>query len=111
MGADALAHGVAVLQDCCWFSVRKEPKLRGLKQWIEGAWLNKTDTVLLVDDVVTTGGSMLTAYDKVRATGAVIVGAIAMVDRGDQAARMFAERGVPYTALVTYRDLSIEPVE
>jgi orotate phosphoribosyltransferase len=44
------------------------------------------------------------------ATGAEVVAVVAMVDRGDAAARLFAQRGVPYAALVTYRDLGISPV-
>ena len=35
-GADALAHGVAMVTGTAWFSVRKEPKSRGLEQFIEG---------------------------------------------------------------------------
>jgi orotate phosphoribosyltransferase len=110
MGADALAHGVALVAGCRWFSVRKEPKPRGLEQWVEGARLSSGDTALLLEDVVTTGGSVMRAYDRVVATGAEVVAVVAMVDRGDAAARLFAQRGMPYAALVTYRDLGISPV-
>ena len=68
------------------------------------------DRVLLVDDVVTSGSSILTAYRRVLATGAKIVAALAVVDRGDNANRLFREQSVPYRALVTYRDLGIEAV-
>jgi orotate phosphoribosyltransferase len=46
----------------------------------------------------------------VTAVGAVVTGVIPMVDRGDAAAKRFAARNVPFVALVTYRDLGIEPV-
>ena len=110
MGADPLAHGVAMVTGKAWFSVRKEQKQRGREQWIEGTRLRPGDRVLLVDDVISTGGSTAQAYDRVTAIGAVVSGVIPMVDRGDVAAKMFAERGVSFVALVTYRDLGIEPV-
>lgn len=110
MGADALGHAVAIVAGCGWFSVRKEPKGRGLNRWIEGARLTAADKVLLVDDVVTTGGSILKAYEHVRAEGAEVVSVVTLVDRGDVARRAFEARGVDYNALVTYRDLGIDPV-
>jgi orotate phosphoribosyltransferase len=66
--------------------------------------------VLLVDDVVTSGGSIMQAYERVIATGATVTGVIPMVDRGDAGAERFRQVGVPYAALVTYHDLEIEPV-
>jgi orotate phosphoribosyltransferase len=110
MGADALAHGIAMISGSAWFSVRKEPKPRGREQWIEGCRLTASDRVLLVDDVVTMGGSILKAYDRVRATGSAVVGVIPMVDRGESGRQIFADRDVPYEPLMTYRDLGIEPV-
>ncbi|EHI14291.1 orotate phosphoribosyltransferase [Mycolicibacterium thermoresistibile] len=111
MGADPLAHGIAIVTGKAWFSVRKEQKSRGREQWIEGTRLAPGTRVLLVDDVISTGGSTLQAYERVTEAGAVVTGVIPMVDRGDSAARLFAERGVPFVALVTYRDLGIEPVQ
>jgi orotate phosphoribosyltransferase len=111
MGADPLAHGVAMVTGKAWFSVRKEQKNRGREQWIEGTRIESGTRVLLVDDVISTGGSTEIAFDRVTAVGAVVTGVIPMVDRGDVAAGRFAKRGVPFAALVTYRDLGIEPVK
>ncbi|MGV9800015.1 orotate phosphoribosyltransferase [Mycobacterium sp. NPDC003449] len=111
MGADPLAHGVAMVTGKAWFSVRKEQKSRGREQWIEGTRIEPGTRVLLVDDVISTGGSTEIAYERVTAAGAVVTGVIPMVDRGDIATGRFAKRGVPFTALVTYRDLGIEPVK
>ncbi|HEY7053215.1 MAG TPA: orotate phosphoribosyltransferase [Mycobacterium sp.] len=113
MGADALAVGVAMVTGKAWFSVRKEPKARGLEQFIEGFRLrdNPGASVLLVEDVVSTGGSVHKAYDKVLEAGAVVAGVIPMVDRGEVASRLFADLNVPYFPLVTYRDLGIEPIK
>jgi orotate phosphoribosyltransferase len=111
MGADALAHGIAMVAGCVWFSVRKEPKSHGREQWIEGGRLSPAARVLLVDDVVTTGASIMTAYERVIATGARVVGVITLMDRGDSGTPRFERLGVPYAALVTYKDLNIEPVD
>jgi orotate phosphoribosyltransferase len=110
MGADPLAHGVAMVAGCGWFSVRKEPKPRGREQWIEGSQLGSQSRILLVDDVVTTGGSIKKAYDRVIETGAKVVGVIPMVDRGEIARRVFADLDVLYAPLVTYRDIGIRPI-
>ena len=111
MGADPLAHGVAMVTGKAWFSVRKEQKQRGRGQWVEGTRLEPGTRVLLVDDVISTGGSTEIAFERVIAAGAVVTGVIPMVDRGDIAAKRFAQRNVPFVALVTYRDLGIEPVK
>ncbi|SRR6266571_521916 len=110
MGADPLAIGIAMVARCGWFSVRKVPKRRGHARWIEGSRIEAGHAVLLVDDVVTTGGSIMKAYKRVIQTGAAVVGVIPMVDRGDVAGPAFARLGVPYTALVTYKDLGIDPI-
>ena len=75
MGADALAHGVAVLSGCSWFSVRKEPKGHGRTAWVEGARLGDGDRVVIVEDVVSTGASLLKAVERVSDLGAVVVAA------------------------------------
>jgi len=111
MGADPLAHGIAMVTGKAWFSVRKEQKSRGREQWIEGTRLEPGTRVLLVDDVISTGGSTEIALERVVATGAVVTGVIPMVDRGDVAAKRFAKRDIAFAALVTYRDLGIEPVK
>jgi orotate phosphoribosyltransferase len=112
MGADQFAHGMAVLAGGSteWFVVRKEPKQRGTNQLVEGAKVGTGTRVLLVDDVVTTGGSIQKAHDVVVGLGAEIVAAATLVDRGEVAGRFFEEKRIPYFCLVTYRDLGIEPV-
>jgi orotate phosphoribosyltransferase len=110
MGSDALTHGVALLSGARWFTVRKEPKQRGREQWVEGTRLGPDDRVLLVEDVVTTGGSIMKAYDKVTEAGATVVCVTPMVDRGDSGRELFEGIGVRYLPLMTYVDLGIEPV-
>lgn len=110
MGADALSHAVSLLTHCSWFAVRKKRKEHGKQAQLEGAQLQSGSKVLLVDDVVTTGSSILKALDAVAETGAKVVLAVSICDRGELAARQLQERGVPYEALATYEDLGIEPV-
>lgn len=110
MGADQFAHGIAIVVGCDWFVVRKEAKGRGTNQLVEGAPIGAGTRVVLLEDVVTTGGSVHQAYERVTALGAVVVAAVTLVDRGDEAAGFFAERGIPYLPLLTYHDLGIDPV-
>lgn len=110
MGADALSVGVAAVSDTSWFAIRKKPKEHGTKRRIEGARLEPGVKILLVDDVVTTGGSILKALGVVQGTGADIVAAVTLVDRGDLARAKLRERGIAYFPMATYEDLGIEPV-
>ena len=111
LGADQFAHGVAMVGHKDWFVVRKAPKGRGTNQLIEGAQLTPDSRVLLVDDVVTTGGSIKQAYDDVtRESGAKVVLAVTLVDRGERAKTYFRSIGVPYEPLLTYVDLGIPEV-
>ena len=111
MGADALAVGIAAVSDCRWFFVRKEAKQRGTRRWVEGAQIGPGDRILLVDDVVTTGGSIFKALDIVDETGATTVAAVTLVDRSGLAAQGFEQRGIGYYPMTTYESLGIDPVE
>ncbi|MGH9164416.1 MAG: orotate phosphoribosyltransferase [Acidimicrobiales bacterium] len=110
MGADQFAHVMAVLAGCEWFVVRKAPKGRGTDKLVEGAPIGPGSRVLLVDDVVTTGGSIQQAHQVITALGATVVAATTLVDRGEVAARFFEEQAIAYFPLVTYRHLGIEAV-
>ncbi len=110
LGADSFSHGIAVLTGVPWFVVRKQTKEHGTTRRIEGAALGPNSRVLLIDDVATTGGSILAALDAVEEAGATCSIAVTLVDRGEQAAPKFAARGVRYRPLLTYRDLGIDPV-
>jgi orotate phosphoribosyltransferase len=108
MGADApscaaLAGGADVKA----FFVRKEVKGHGLQRRIEGPPLAPGERCLVVEDVVTTGGSTVQAIEAVRAEGHVVVGVVAILDRlaggGEAIAR--ASGGAPYVALATIDDI------
>lgn len=87
------------------FVVRKEPKQHGLKKLIEGA-VEKGDRALIVDDVVTSGGSTIEAIRRSREFGLEVTRAIAIIDREEQDGRAKIEaEGVSFEALCTLRDL------
>lgn len=110
MGADPLAHALAVETSTAWFSVRKAAKSHGAGRQIEGAAVGPGTRAVVLDDVASTGGSVLDALDAVQAAGAEVVLALVLLDRGERAAAAFAERGVRYAPVVTYADLAIDPV-
>jgi orotate phosphoribosyltransferase len=110
LGAAPFTFAVFQAARCKWFLVRKEPKGRGTNRWIEGARITSGTKVMLVDDVITTGGSIKLAFERVTGEGAQVVFATTLVDRGDEAAGFFDDAGVPYVPMLTYRDLGIPPV-
>ncbi len=110
LGAAPFALAVAQAARCKWFLVRKEPKGRGTNLWIEGARIGPGTRVMLVDDVVTTGGSIRRAYEQVTAEGVEVTFATTLVDRGEESAEFFRSVGVAYVPMLTYGDLDIEAV-
>ncbi|MEO1526426.1 MAG: orotate phosphoribosyltransferase [Planctomycetota bacterium] len=90
------------------FMVRKEPKAHGTGQQVEGP-VEPGQEVVIVEDVITSGGSALKAVDAVEAYGLKVREVIAIIDRlaGGEAA--FAARGLPLKTLTTIRDFGIEP--
>jgi orotate phosphoribosyltransferase len=108
MGADpiacaALAAGAPVKA----FFVRKEKKEHGLQRWIEGPVLEPGERCLVVEDVVTTGGSAIHAIERVREEGFEVAGVVSVLDRlaGGAEAIQAAADGAPYTPLVTIDEI------
>jgi orotate phosphoribosyltransferase len=95
MGADPVAcAALAAGADVKAFFVRKETKAHGLQRRIEGPPLEDGERVLVVEDVVTTGGSTRETMDVATASGGTIVAAGAIIDRG-----VNVDLGVPFVAL------------
>jgi orotate phosphoribosyltransferase len=88
------------------FIVRKEAKQHGTGKDVEGP-VNPGDTCVIVEDVVTTGGSSLAAIEKVEAFGMKVLGVLAIIDRLEGGAEAFAAKGYKLRTLLTIRDFGI----
>ena len=109
MGADPIAcAALAGGADVKAFFVRKERKEHGLSRWIEGPPLEPGERCLVVEDVVTTGGSTIRAIERVRDEGHEVAGVLAILDRlagGADAIRQAIGPDARYTALTTIDDV------
>jgi orotate phosphoribosyltransferase len=108
LGADAPAcAALAGGADVKAFFVRKETKAHGLQRRVEGPPLEPGERCLIVEDVVTSGGSTVQAIEAVRAEGHEVCGVIAVLDRlaGGAAAIREAAGDAPYEPLATIDEL------
>lgn len=109
VGADPVAYGVAAVaatrgRRLRSFTVRKEAKDHGVTGRIAGA-LRPGDRVVITEDTVTRGTSLMEAVEAVREFGAEPVLITVIVDRGGTCAALAAAAGVPYRPLLTAEDL------
>ncbi|WP_026909780.1 orotate phosphoribosyltransferase [Patulibacter minatonensis] len=107
MGADPVAcAALAGGADANAFFIRKEAKAHGLQRRVEGPFLGDADRCLVVEDVVTTGGSTVQAIEALQAEGRTIVGVVSVLDRlAGGGERIEAAGGAPYVALTTIDDV------
>jgi orotate phosphoribosyltransferase len=113
MGADPVSFGVAAVaatrgRALRSFSVRKEAKGHGVVGRIAGA-LEAGDRVVITEDTVTRGTSLMEAVDVVREFGAEPVLVTLIVDRGETCAAMCADAGIDYRPLLVAADLGFAP--
>ncbi|HYM40985.1 MAG TPA: orotate phosphoribosyltransferase [Thermoplasmata archaeon] len=104
LGAVPIAAAVSLASNKPYLMVRKATKEHGTKKEFEGE-LSKGDRVLFVEDVVTTGGTLRGAIERMRAQGAVVDDVVAVVDREEGGKMTLAEITVRLHALVTAKDL------
>lgn len=111
-GAIPLVIGVtmcvpsAFVPDLEWFIVRDTVKTHGLGRLFVGAEPGPQDKVVLVDDVISTGVSLQTAFWKIAATGAEVIAVVPLVDRSGVSDLFDA----PYLPVLTYDDVGIPPL-
>jgi len=110
LGADPVAYAIAAASDRApptidGFTVRKEAKAHGTGRRLEGPFRSGA-TVVVVEDVITTGGSALAAITAVTEAGGQVVGVLAVVDREEGGRQAIEAAGYPVIALVRLPDLS-----
>ena len=113
IGADPIIGAVLAVaaerdQSLDGFLIRKEAKGHGTNRYVEGP-VKPGNKVVIIDDVVTTGGSSLLAVDRIEEFGCEVVRVVGIVDRLQGGAANFAERNLPFQSLLSVEDLGIEP--
>lgn len=109
LGADPIATSVSLAARSAgkvWpaFIVRKEPKKHGTSQYIEGIEnMPPGASVLVVEDVITTGKSSLVAVEQLKAAGFHPVAVLAVVDRDEGGREALRKLGIPLVGLTTMR--------
>uniref|UniRef100_I2PXA6 Orotate phosphoribosyltransferase n=1 Tax=Desulfovibrio sp. U5L TaxID=596152 RepID=I2PXA6_9BACT len=107
LGADPLVTAVSIAsylrrRPLPAFIVRKAAKGHGTNQFLEGlSNFQAGDRVALLEDVVTTGGTLLTVIDRVEAAGLVVGAVVTVLDRKEGGAERLAERGFPLLSVFT----------
>lgn len=88
--------------------VRAQAKDHGLGKQIEGYQLKEGDKVIIIEDLISTGGSSLEAVDAVRATGAEVIGMVAIMTYGwESSYEAFSKKDVPLVTLTNYPELVV----
>jgi orotate phosphoribosyltransferase len=107
LGAVPLATAVSLETGLPMVIVRTDkPKEYGTSKQIEGT-LAAGERVVLIEDILTTGGAALIALELLRTAGADVLAALAVIDREEGAAEAFAAAKVPYQALFTRTTLGL----
>jgi len=103
LGADPISYAIAYAstrtdQLIRAFTVRKQAKAHGTGRLIEGPFQDG-DTVVIIEDVITTGGSALQAVEAVQAAGGIVTGVLALVDREEGGRETILANGIAVHAL------------
>lgn len=104
LGAVPVAVAASLELDIPLVIIRKVEKSHGIKERLVGN-LSTGDRVLLVEDVVTTGRSVLSGMEVIKAAGGALNTVITVVDREEGAAKALSEKGVKLIALVKASEL------
>ncbi len=111
LGADPISYSISTSSNgfpplIRAFTVRKEAKTHGRGKLIEGPF-KKGDSVVVVEDVITTGSSAMHAIDAILAAGGSVSGVLAVVDRQEGGVNTIQKAGYNVIALTTIQDLML----
>lgn len=106
LGAVPLTTAIALKTGLPFVIVRKGEKGYGTSKVFEGQ-LAEGESVVMIEDVMTTGGAAIEAAEKLRAMGVTVLKVLGVLDREEGAAENFAKAGLPYEALFTRTSLGI----
>ena len=110
LGADPMVSAVSVVsayenQPIPALIIRKKPKGHGTKAYIEGPALPEGVKVVVLEDVVTTGGSALTAVERLIDAGYEVTQILALVDREQGGNELYQSKGIEFDALFSIREV------
>ncbi len=110
LGADPLVSAVSVVsayENCPIpaLIIRKEAKGHGTQAYIEGPALSPGDSVVVLEDVVTTGKSAMLAVERLRAVGYTVDTVISLVDREQGGAAFYQAQGLNFISLFSIREI------
>lgn len=112
LGADPLVTATSVVaayggRSLTALIVRKEAKGHGTQAYIEGPTLPPNSPIVVLEDVVTTGQSALKAVDRLTAAGYAVSHVLALVDRQQGGAELYAAHGLQFEALFSIAEIQV----
>ena len=110
LGADPMVSAVSVVsaysdRPIPALIIRKQPKGHGTKAYIEGPALSEGAKVIVLEDVVTTGGSALTAVERLQDAGYQVTQILALVDREQGGKELYKSQGIEFQALFSIQEI------
>jgi orotate phosphoribosyltransferase len=109
LGADPVSYAISYASAADGrpiraFTVRKETKAHGTGKLIEGPF-RSGDRVVVIEDVITSGGSALRAIDAIKAAGAQVIGVLAIVNREEGGVEAIEAAGIPVASVVAVSEI------
>lgn len=110
LGADPMVSAVSIVsawenQPIPALIIRKKPKGHGTQAYIEGPKLSGGSKVVVLEDVVTTGGSALSAVERLQAAGYQVEQIIALVDREQGGRELYQSKGIKFQAIFSIKEI------